>query len=133
MNREEAIKYLALIKIAYPASYKDMDSDSARATVTMWQATFKDVPFAIMEMAFYHFRRVSKFPPTVADMYEELKKIYWMATAEACTTTDETRRQQCRCIMAYTDIYRGEQVKHSINYNSIKSLPMPMALSEGEK
>ena len=79
MNKQEAVKLLALIKVAYPTAYRDMDDASKKATVNMWQMSFPDVPYGIMEQAFNHFRMVSKFPPTVAEMVEELKHIYYQA------------------------------------------------------
>ena len=80
MNRQEAIQLLALIKVAYPTAYKDMDQASKQATVNMWTSSFPDMPYPIMEQAFNHFRMHSKFPPTVAEMVEELKGIYYHAT-----------------------------------------------------
>ena len=82
MTRQDAIKLLALIKVAYPSSFKDMDKESKLATVAMWQTSFPDVPYIIMEMAFNNFRMVSKFAPTVADMCDELKHLYYMALEE---------------------------------------------------
>lgn len=79
MNREESIKLLALIKVAYPSAYKDMDKETKLATVNMWQTTFPSVPYTIMEMAFNRFRMTSKFPPTVAEMAEELVNVYYQA------------------------------------------------------
>lgn len=79
MNREESIKLLALIKVAYPAAYKDMDKETKLATVNMWQTTFPSVPYSIMEMAFNRFRMASKFPPTVAEMAEELVNVHYQA------------------------------------------------------
>ncbi len=79
MNKQEAAKLLSLIKLSYPASYRDLDKTSANATVNMWQLSFSDVPYAIMEQAFNHFRMISKFPPTVADMVEELRHLYYQA------------------------------------------------------
>ena len=35
MTREESIKLLALIKVAYPTAYKDMDNASKQATVNI--------------------------------------------------------------------------------------------------
>lgn len=83
MNKQESTKLLALIKIAYPTAYRDMDEASKKATVNMWHMSFSDVPYAIMEQAFNHFRMVSKFPPTVAEMVEELKNINAQATEGA--------------------------------------------------
>jgi hypothetical protein len=80
MNKQEAIQLLALIKVAYPTAYKDMDNDSKQATVNMWASSFPDVPYPIMEQAFNHFRMQSKFPPTVAEMVDELKGIHYRAT-----------------------------------------------------
>lgn len=130
MNREESIKFLALIKVAYPYTYKDIDKETANATVNMWHNTFSDVPYEIIGMAFDHFRRISNKPPTVADMYKELRHLYWTATMEACSTDNEELRKKCQCIMVYTDFCKSADIKHSINLKSIERLPMP-SLTEG--
>ena len=59
MNKQEAVKLLALIKVAYPTAYRDMDDATKKATVSMWQMSFPDIPYPIMEQAFNHFRMVS--------------------------------------------------------------------------
>ena len=89
MNKQEAIRLLALIKVAYPTAYKDMDQASKQATVNMWHMSFSDVPYPIMEQAFNHFRMVSKFPPTVAEMVEELKGIYYAIAADNLVLAEE--------------------------------------------
>ena len=105
MNKQEAVKLLALIKVAYPTAYKDMDDASKRATVNMWHMSFVDVPYPIMEQAFGHFRMVSKFPPTVAEMVEELKGIHNQATECALihkNLGNEEMVSQFKAIMSYT-------------------------------
>ena len=105
MNKQEAVKLLALIKVAYPTAYRDMDDASKRATVNMWHMSFADVPFPIMEQAFGHFRMVSKFPPTVAEMVEELKGIHNQATECALihkNLGNEEMVSKFREIMSYT-------------------------------
>lgn len=109
MNKQEAIKLLALIKVAYPTAYKDMDQASKQATVNMWAGSFPDVPYPIMEQAFNHFRMVSKFPPTVAEMVEELKQVHYQALEGAMIhknlgNEEEVRRY--RAIMACTSRYK---------------------------
>lgn len=106
MNKTEAAKLLALIKVAYPSTYKDMDEKTKIATVNMWQSTFANVPYAIMEMAFDHFRRVSKFAPTIADMYEELKSLHFHALQELMTTDDEAVKEISNRILQHTSRYR---------------------------
>ena len=109
MNRQEAIQLLALIKVAYPMAYKDMDNASKQATVNMWAGSFPDVPYPIMEQAFNHFRMKSKFPPTVAEMVEELRGIYYKATEMAMTHKslgNEEEVERFRAIMACTLPYK---------------------------
>ena len=112
MNKQEAVKLLALIKIAYPTAYRDMDDASKKATVNMWQMSFPDVPYPIMEQAFNHFRMVSKFPPTVAEMVEELKHIHFAALEGALihkSLGDEKMVNKFREIMAYTGRYKDNE------------------------
>ena len=123
MNKQEAIKLLALIKIAYPTAYRDVDEASTLATVNMWQMSFPDVPYPIMEQAFNHFRMVSKFPPTVAEMVAELRSIYFQATEEALickALDDEEGVRQYRAVMAYTTRYKDDKNLGGLN---IKALP----------
>ena len=83
MTKQEAAKLLSLVKLSYPASYRDIDAATANATVTMWAMTFADVPYPIMERAFDKHRLISKYPPTVAEMAEQLRKIYFHAEETA--------------------------------------------------
>lgn len=112
MTKQEAVKLLALIKVAYPTAYRDMDEASKRATVNMWAGSFPEVPYPIMEQAFNHYRMTSKFPPTVAEMVEELKGIYYEALEGASIHNTIGNREMVSCfreIMRYTQRYaRGE-------------------------
>ena len=112
MTKQEAVKLLALIKVAYPTAYRDMDDASKKATVNMWAGSFPDVPYPIMEQAFNHFRMTSKFPPTVAEIVEELKGIYYEALEGASVHKALGSREMVSCyqeIMSYTHRYaKGE-------------------------
>ena len=122
MNRQEAVKLLALIKIAYPTAYRDMDEASKKATVTMWQMSFPDVPYPIMEQAFNRFRMVSKFPPTVAEMVEELRRIYYQATEDAlfCKSLgDLDRAKQYWAVIDCTARYRNDDYLGGLNIDSL--------------
>lgn len=114
VNREESIKLLALIKVAYPSAYKDMDKETKLATVNMWQTTFPSVPYAIMEMAFNRFRMTSKFPPTVAEMAEELANVHYQAMEEAMHSQaigDGGNVDLYRGIMRITEPYKSGAYK----------------------
>ena len=125
MNREESIKLLALIKVAYPTAYKDMDNASKQATVNMWQTTFSKTPYAIMEMAFNHFRMASKFPPTVAEMCEELKHLHWQAVEDsirAVSFGQEEDIRACEWVMEHTLIYKNDGYLDAPVYAKVKHL-----------
>lgn len=118
MNSEEATKFLAIIKVAYPKSYRNMDSDSLKATINMWHKTFENVPFKIMEMALDHYRKVSEFEPTIADIYKELKNVYFQALTDALTTESESIKKLSQCIMEHTSAFRYDP-EIRINYTSL--------------
>lgn len=109
MNKQEATQLLALIKLSYPNAYRDMDDVSKRATVNMWQSSFPDVPYSIMEQAFGHYRMTSKFPPTVAEIVEELKHIHNIAFERALLCKgvgNDECMEQYRAIMSATRRYK---------------------------
>ena len=125
MNREESIKLLALIKVAYPTAYKDMDNASKQATVNMWQNTFPTVPYPIMEMAFNRFRMASKFPPTVAEMCEELKHLHWKALEESMRDAAFGRKDDFASynwIMEHTEVYKNNAYLDTSIMAGVKSL-----------
>ncbi len=109
MNKQEAAKLLSLIKLSYPTAYRDIDRETANATVNMWASSFPEVPYPIMEQAFNHFRMVSKFPPTVAEIVEELKQLHYQATELALINNsigNEDGARQYRAVMACTSRYK---------------------------
>lgn len=123
MTREETMKFLALIKVAYPSTYKDMDRENKLATVNMWQTSFPNVPYKIMELAFDHFMKTSKFSPTVADMFEMLHRLYYRASGDAlvisCGSRDKEALKRANWIITHTSQFRGDTIDHKINYNMI--------------
>lgn len=122
MTRDEAKKLLALIKVAYPSAYKDIDREFALATINMWQSTFPNVPYAVVETAFNQFRKKSKFPPTVADMFEELRTLYHSALQTAITTNDNRTKESAMCIMKHTRTFMDGTEQQLINYGSVAQL-----------
>lgn len=131
MTREESIKLLALIKVAYPTAYRDMDNASKNATVNMWHNTFPNVPYQIMELAFNRFRMVSKFPPTVADMVEALKGVHYQALEEAQnarTFGSEEDLKVCMAIMHHTEAYKsGDYLSTPLVGRFHELMPIPTA------
>ena len=127
MNKKEAAKLLDLIKLSYPHVYRDMDDAWKVATVNMWASSFPEVPYQIMEQAFNHYRMGNKFPPTVAEMVEELKQVYYQALECANIHKNLGNAEGLRyfsTIMSYTDRY-----KHPENLGTLQ--PQQLRLEGG--
>ena len=125
MNKQEATKLLSLIKLSYPTAYRDIDKETANATVNMWQMSFPDMPYAIMEQAFNHFRMVSKFPPTVAEMVDELKHIHYQALEQANVQRSLGNGEavkQCMMVMSMTAKYKDTYYLGSLDMTRLQGL-----------
>ena len=124
MTKKDAAKLLELIQLAWPKYYKDMADDKKLATIHMWQMSFPDVPYPIMEQAFNHYRMTSKFPPTAAEMVEELKHIHYQATEYALvnkTMGNEAEVRRYRAIMKCTLRYKDSS-NLGLQLNNIPNL-----------
>ena len=136
MNREEAIKLLALIKVAYPTAFKDMDNASKQATVNMWQTTFASTPYPIMEMAFNGFRMQSKYAPTVAEMCDELKHLHWQAVENSLRALSFGRAEDikaCELVMKHTAMYKDGDYRTIPFMDQIKQLADNSAALENKQ
>lgn len=113
MNKKEAAKLLTLIKLSYPASYRDQDEEWMMATINMWAVSFRDIPYSLIEQGFNHYRMTHKFPPTVSEMVEELRYIHH--TAETCALIQKAMGnaqavEHYKAIMAITDRFKKDDV-----------------------
>jgi hypothetical protein len=88
----------------------------------MWAMSFPDVPYPIMEQALNHFRMVSKYPPTVAEMVDELRHIHYRAKEGALIAKiqgDQDRVEQYRLVMSYTSRYKDTDSLEGLNIGSL--------------
>lgn len=125
MDKFEAAKLLELITLSYPNAYRGMEDAWKKATINMWQMSFPDMPYPIMEQAFNHYRMVNKFPPTVAEMVEELKRIYNQAVEGALVHKglgNEEVVDRYRLVMAYTARYKDLENVGGLNIDRLPTL-----------
>ena len=69
MTRDETTKVLALLKAAYPNSYKGMTKEEAMGTISIWTMQFESVPVDIMLMAINRLISNKPFPPAISWNY----------------------------------------------------------------
>ena len=125
MNKQEAAKLLSLIKLSYPNAYRDIDHETANATVAMWQMSFPDLPYGIMEQAFNHYRMTHKFPPTVAEMVEEVQKVHDQALEQSSIQQVLGNREamkQCMAVVSMTARYKDTYRLGSLDMTRIPGL-----------
>lgn len=68
MTRDETIKMLAILKAAYPNSYKGMTKDEANGMIAVWTMQFADMPADIVLMALNKLISTSQFPPAISEV-----------------------------------------------------------------
>ena len=123
MTKKEAAMLLNLIKLSYPTAYRDMDDEWKVATINMWASSFADCPYPIIEQAFNHYRMTHKFPPTVAEMVEELQHLHYEATELALIHKglgNQDKVEQYRIVMGYTSRYTKKDTLGGLNIDSLQ-------------
>ena len=77
MTREETIKVLAILKAAYPNSYKNMTKDEANGTVAVWSMQFASIPVEVVMIAINKLISTSTFPPAICEVKDKIRGLYW--------------------------------------------------------
>ena len=77
MTREETIKILAILKAAYPNSYKNMTKDEANGTVAIWSLQFQSIPVEVVMIAINKLISTSPFPPAISEVKDKIRGLYW--------------------------------------------------------
>lgn len=109
MTQDEAIKILAVLTAAYPNAYKSMTAEEANGVVAVWAVQFADVPADIVFMALNVAISSCKFPPSICEVKDCLKTLYWDAQSmlmQRSIPIDETTAAECQRICDYTSQYR---------------------------
>ena len=79
MTKKETLQILAILKAAYPNTFKDQSEEEASGTVGIWFSQFADTPAEIVMMAVHKLIAMNKFPPTIAEVKSKLGSMHWEA------------------------------------------------------
>ena len=77
MTREETIKILAILKAAYPNSYRNMSKEEANGTVAIWTMQFAKFPADVVMLAINKLISSSPFPPAICEVKDKIRGMYW--------------------------------------------------------
>lgn len=75
MTREEVVMVLGILKTAYPNFYKSMTKEEGYGTIELWADMFKSDDSKIVTIAVKELINSFKFPPTIADIKEQMIKL----------------------------------------------------------
>ena len=77
MTRDETIKVLAVMKAAYPNSYKGMSREEANGVVNVWTLQFANTPYEIVQIAVAKLISKNTFPPTISEVKQKIHGLYY--------------------------------------------------------
>lgn len=77
MTKKEAAQILAILKAAYPNSYKNMTMDDANGTVMVWSIQFSNVPVNVVYIAINKWISKNPFPPSICEVRKEIEGLYY--------------------------------------------------------
>lgn len=74
MDREQVLMIMKILKVAYPRFYTDMNKEDAESTIQLWCEMFKNENPRLVVGAVKNLINHFKYPPTIADVKEEMRK-----------------------------------------------------------
>lgn len=77
MTYEEAMKVLAILKGAYPNSYRGVTTEEAKLTATVWASQFASIPAKVVMIAVNKLISTNTFPPSINEVKERIRSLYW--------------------------------------------------------
>lgn len=75
MNKNETIRLLEVLRVAYPNYYKNMTKDEASRTASLYHSRFKDYPTAVVVEALNSYIDENEYPPTIAGIKKYLTRL----------------------------------------------------------
>lgn len=73
MTQQEMAKLIALVKVAYPQFYKDINTEEAKQMVALWWVMLADYSYAEVSRAVKTLIATSKYPPSIAEIIEKIQ------------------------------------------------------------
>lgn len=75
MNRDQVIAILKILKTSYPKFYSDMSKEDMLNTIDLWSEMFAHENPALVVAAVKNLINTFKWPPTIADVKDEMYKL----------------------------------------------------------
>lgn len=77
MTKAETAQILAILKAAYPNTFRNLSAEDASATVNVWAAQFAKMPVSVVIIAVNKLISTNVYPPTISEVKEKIRSLYW--------------------------------------------------------
>ena len=77
MNKQETVKLLSMLKVAYPKFFVSTTDEEMQMQISLWFNCLKDYSFDMIQQSVYNLIKTLKFPPTIADITESVRKLMY--------------------------------------------------------
>lgn len=94
MKREDTIKVLSVLKAAYPNFYKNMSKEEAMGAINLWTMQLSNIPCDIVLMAVNKIIATSKWPPSIAEVREKIKDLYYEAVGSLVSIDCDDKQKE---------------------------------------
>lgn len=75
MNKTETAKIMSVLSVTYPNFYAGFSVEKKEQALDIWHVVLEDYPYALVQQAVKAVITSSKFPPTPAEIIEQIKFI----------------------------------------------------------
>lgn len=72
MSENDVKQLLTVLKLNYPAAYRDMSVEERKALVALWLDVFGGLETEIVGHALKNYIKADKYPPTIAGLQEQI-------------------------------------------------------------
>lgn len=134
MTADDANKLLALAKANYSYAFKTMTKQEKIMLVQSWAFALQDIPADIVMLAFMQLLTTSKWLPTVAEIREKVKDMYYQSAFSSTSLfPDPPEVQKAKeYIAANAYRLRGDGDSHELSLDTILQGPYMANLGSGK-
>lgn len=133
MTADDANKLLAIAKANYSYAFKSMSNQEKVILVKSWAFALQDIPADIVMLAFMQLLSTSKWLPTVAEIREKVKSLYYQTayTSDFMPEAPEIKHVK-EYISSHTNHLRGDGDSYELTLDSILGGSFTVALGSGK-
>ena len=137
MTKQEVNKLLALMRANYSSAFKGMSQQDKYLLLNTWTFTLQDLDANIVMIAAMELISTSKWVPTVAEIREKCRRLYYEASCASYEfpyeETPEWKKKAYQAIMDRTAHLRGDSPSASgLTLNAMLNNPKIAAMATGE-